>query len=42
MPPPRVDADFASVKELGEACKKGDITRVTDLLQKHPDVSQPA
>jgi len=29
---------FAEVKELGEACKKGDVARVTGLLQKHPDV----
>lgn len=29
---------FAEVKKLGEACKNGDVSRVTDLLQKHPDV----
>ncbi len=29
---------FAEVEEVGEACKKGNITRVTSLLQKHPDV----
>src|SRR5437867_9104635 len=34
----QIDARFAEVKELGEACEKGDIARVTSLLQRHPDV----
>src|SRR5947209_7396300 len=34
---PAIDARFAEIKELGEACKQGDIRRVTALLEKHPD-----
>ena len=34
----QIDVRFAEVKELGEACKNGDIARVTNLLQRHLDV----
>lgn len=29
---------FSDIQDLGDACRNGDITRVTNLLQRHPEV----
>lgn len=35
---PSIHEQIAEIDELSTACKNGDIARVTNLLQKHPDV----
>ena len=37
-PTTQSDPRFIEVKELGEACKRGDLASVRELLAKHPDV----
>jgi ankyrin repeat protein len=37
-PPPQPDPRFAEIKELHDACKKGDVERARELLQGNPDV----
>ena len=34
----RPDPRFNEIKKLSEVCKQGDVERVRELLQKHPDV----
>ncbi len=35
---PNINAHVADIKTLHEACRNGDVGRVTNLLQKHPEV----
>ena len=35
---PSISEQFADIQALSKACKDGDLARVTNLLQKHPDV----
>ncbi len=37
-PTPQPDPRFTEIKELADVCKKGNVERVRELLQTHPDV----
>jgi hypothetical protein len=36
--PPQTDPRFREIKDLSEISKQGDVERVRELLQRHPDV----